>query len=56
MHGTQNKLGIIEKLGDVKSEVHVKDFMIRHQEMLGLSKEDVEVLKTLKTLEEGRLK
>lgn len=56
LHGTQNKLGIIEKLGDVKSEIHVKDFMIRHRRMLGLIDEDVEILKTLKVLEQGRLK
>ena len=37
LHETQNKLGIIEKRGHHGAEIHVKDFMIRHQKMLGLS-------------------
>ena len=48
---TQEKLGIAEKLGRYglgSAETHVKDFMIRHKKMLGLSDEDVAILKILK--------
>ena len=40
-----------EKLGRYglgSAETHVKDFMIRHKKMLGLSDEDVAILKILK--------
>ena len=51
LHGTQQKLGIVDRLGTRgmgSAETHVKDFMIRHQRMLGLGAEDVERLQTLK--------
>jgi hypothetical protein len=48
LHGTQQKLGIIDKLGQVEAEIHVKDFMIRHKEMLGLSGQDVRALEIMK--------
>jgi len=48
LHGTQQQLGIIERLGIQGAETHVKDFMIRHQRMLGLSAEDVKILQQLK--------
>jgi RHS repeat-associated protein len=48
LHGTQWKLGIIQKYGTGYAESHVKDFMIRHQKILGLSDADVQILKTLK--------
>ena len=44
LHGTQEKLGIAEKLGRYglgSAETHVKDF-------IGLSDEDVAILKILK--------
>jgi hypothetical protein len=47
LHGTQHKLGIIDKLGRGGAEYHVKDFMIRHQKLLGLGAEDVEILQKL---------
>ena len=50
LHGTQYKLGIIDDLGRYNAEAHVKDFMIRHQKMLGLSDKDIEILKRLKDL------
>ena len=56
LHGTQSRLGIINKLGDVGAEIHVKGFMIRHHRMLGLIDEDVEILKMLKVLEQRRVK
>jgi RHS repeat-associated protein len=48
LHGTQQKLGIINKLGEVGAEIHVKDFMIRHSNMLGLSEKDVQALEVMK--------
>jgi hypothetical protein len=44
LHGTQQKLGIIERLGNYGSEIHIKDFMIRHQKILGLSNNDIKAL------------
>ncbi|MBI3899425.1 MAG: LysM peptidoglycan-binding domain-containing protein [Gammaproteobacteria bacterium] len=51
LHGTQERLGIIDRLGTSgygSAETHVKDFMIRHQRMLGLGNEDVRILQILK--------
>ncbi|MGF1717478.1 RHS repeat-associated core domain-containing protein [Photobacterium chitinilyticum] len=51
LHGTQVKLGITERLGTSgfgSAETHVKDFMIRHQSMLGLSDEDIKILQILR--------
>ena len=45
LHGTQHNLDIIDELGRPGAEAHVKDFMIRHQKILGLGDEDVEILK-----------
>lgn len=44
LHGTQSRKGIIEKLRREGAEVHVKDFMIRHRRLLGLSDGDVAAL------------
>jgi len=49
LHGTQQRLGLINKLGIRGAEVHVKDFMIRHQKRLGISNEDVEILRRMMT-------
>ena len=48
LHGTQHRLGIIDRLGAQGAERHVKDFMIRHKRMLGLSDEDVQILQQLR--------
>ena len=51
LHGTQARLGVIDRLGRAgmgSAETHVKNFMIRHQTMLGLSNEDVTILKILR--------
>jgi hypothetical protein len=48
LHGTQQKLGIIDRIGTQGAEVHVKNFMIRHQKLLGLGHEDVNILKILR--------
>ena len=45
LHGTQHRLGLIRRLGISGAEHHVKDFMIRHQKLLGLCQADVEVLR-----------
>jgi hypothetical protein len=50
LHGTQTRLGIIDRLGRAGAESHVKDFMIRHQRMLGLGAEDVRILQILKDM------
>jgi RHS repeat-associated protein len=50
LHGTQGRLGIIERLGQGGAEYHVKDFMIRHSRMLGLGAEDVRRLTILKDM------
>ena len=51
LHGTQARLGIVDRLGSSglgSAETHVKDFMMRHQQMLGLSDQDVRILKVLR--------
>ncbi|NJL52737.1 MAG: RHS repeat protein [Hydrococcus sp. SU_1_0] len=48
LHGTQIRNGIVDKLGENGAEIHVKDFMIRHKKLLGLSEGDVQALQKLK--------
>ena len=36
LHGTQDRLGIIDRLGTQGAEDHVADFMARHRRLLGL--------------------
>ena len=48
LHGTQFRLGLIDRLSPAGAEAHVKDFMIRHQSLLGLGPEDVHILKVLR--------
>lgn len=51
LHGTQSRIGVIERLGTSgfgSAETHVKDFMIRHQRMLGIGQEDVLILQRLR--------
>ncbi len=36
LHGTQDRLGIINRLGVQGAENHVTEFMIRHSKLLGL--------------------
>ena len=40
LHGTQKKIGLIDKVGEEIAEVRVKDFMLRHQRLLGLTGND----------------
>ena len=56
LHGTQNKLGIVNRLTPQGAEVHVKDFMIRHAKFLGLDNPaDLRLLQQLKIEEIERL-
>jgi hypothetical protein len=65
LHGTQAKIGIIKKFavkygGDgqaamLEAEKHVKQFMIKHKNLLKLYPEDVEILEKLYELECDRL-
>jgi RHS repeat-associated protein len=36
LHGTQDRLGIIDRLGIPGAETHISDFMTRHSRLLGL--------------------
>lgn len=47
LHGTQWKAQVIQRLGFPLFEVHVKEFMLRHRRLLGLSDEEVAVLNDL---------
>ncbi|MBK6686024.1 MAG: hypothetical protein IPG45_16240 [Deltaproteobacteria bacterium] len=47
LHPTQHRLGIVERLGQMGAEAHVKGFMIRHAQLLGLVEEDVAILQVL---------
>jgi RHS repeat-associated protein len=47
LHGTQDKLGLMDKLGYPGYEVHVKQFMLRHQKMLGIGDADASVLRQM---------
>jgi hypothetical protein len=53
-HGTQRRIGSLRDQERVILEVHVKDFMIRHRKLLGLSDHDVEMLEALKAKELDR--
>ena len=47
LHGTQHGLGLPKAYGTEWSEVHVKSFMLRHQQMLGIGDEDANILRVL---------
>ncbi|HEY3446724.1 MAG TPA: hypothetical protein VGK67_10190 [Myxococcales bacterium] len=55
LHGTQAKLGMLDQYGQQACEVKIKDFMVRHAKMLGLSAEDVAILQKLKVEEQKLL-
>jgi hypothetical protein len=52
LHGTQIRLGIQDRMTVAEYERHVKDFMIRHRRLLGISDEDVEWLRRSKEMYE----
>src|SRR5262249_49714734 len=47
LHGTQHRLGLPDEFRTEWSEVHVKSFMLRYQDMLGLGEEDASILRSL---------
>lgn len=47
LHATQNRLGIIDRLGINGADIHVREFMLRHQRMLGISDADASVLRSM---------
>jgi RHS repeat-associated protein len=47
LHGTQSRLGIVDRMGVGAAEIHVKQFMLRHQKMLGLNQTDAAHLEQL---------
>ena len=47
LHGTQFRLGLARNLDPRDLEVHVKEFMIRHNRLLALSAEDVGILRQM---------
>ena len=47
LHGTQNRIGLIDREGVLGAEIHVKQFMIRHAQLLGLKSDDVEALRQM---------
>lgn len=57
LHGTQKSLGILDNPAIPRhyAEVHVKDFMLRHRRMLGLSDDDFVLLEHLKRMEIQKL-
>ncbi len=48
LHGTQKRIPSLANELDVILEIEVKDFMIRHRQLLGLSDNDLKVLEVLK--------
>jgi hypothetical protein len=42
LHGSQERIGLFTRLSRVELELHVKDFMIRHHVLLGITADDVE--------------
>lgn len=51
LHGSQAKHGWLEVMPEEVAEVKVKDFMLRHHKLLGLSENDCSVLKVMKQRE-----
>lgn len=47
LHGTQFRAGLVVRRTALALEVHVKEFMIRHQRLLGLTDGDVRVLEQM---------
>jgi hypothetical protein len=47
LHGTQYRLGIIDRLGVQGAEIHVKEFMFRQQRLLGIAPEDTRLLQQM---------
>ena len=47
LHGTQWRIGLIDRDGILAAEIQVKRFMMRHRWLLGISNEDAAVLEQM---------
>jgi hypothetical protein len=47
LHSTQSRLEIIDNLGINGADIHVREFKLRHQRMLGIGAEDANILRTM---------
>jgi NADH-quinone oxidoreductase subunit E len=47
LHGTQERLGLFQHVNTVEAEIHVKQFMLRHRHLLGISQEDADILEVM---------
>ncbi len=47
LHGTQQRMGLIDRLGVEAAEHHVKRFMIRHRRLMDISDDDVAILENM---------
>lgn len=47
LHGTQYRIGVIDRLGVQGAEIHVKEFMLRHLRLLGIPPEDAKILQQM---------
>jgi RHS repeat-associated protein len=54
LHNVQRRLGIVDRIGVQQSEIHVKEFMINHHRMLGISSEDAGFMRQLLEQERAR--
>lgn len=45
LHNVQKDIGLLNKMRPWQMEIHVKEFMLRHQKMLGISEADAKWLK-----------
>lgn len=53
LHGAQKRIGLIDRIGVTAAERHVKEFMIRHSELLKLAPEDMAILNRMLGDEHG---
>jgi hypothetical protein len=44
LHGTQMKCEIIERFGLTEAEIKIKEFMVRHRRLIGISDDDAAIL------------
>ena len=45
LHNVQRQIGLTEKMTPWQMEIHVKEFMLRHKKMLGISDADAQWLR-----------
>jgi hypothetical protein len=54
LHNVQRQVGLTQKMTPQKLEIHVKEFMLRHQKLLGISDADASWLRNWLNAERGR--